>query len=202
MDRRPALRVDSQRYRAGAVTLDAKVIDATPIERVGKPWARHGYDIAPSTMHDWFGRGASEVTFLGPNAQGVAEGSAEFHAACCCARRSSASTTRRSVDREAKDVSTDVRLFLRRARSVTPRAQLTEAVARPEPVADAMSPLRERARNGHRLQRRRRGPARLLPTSDGKTWRERVLRARRASHLEQRQKATLSLAQEDPLARQ
>jgi transposase len=48
----------------------AKVVDATPIERVGKQWARHGYDVAPSTMHDWFGRSATEVSFLSPIARG------------------------------------------------------------------------------------------------------------------------------------
>ena len=48
----------------------SKVVDATPVERIGKQWARHGYDIAPSTMHDWFGRSAQEVTFLGPIASG------------------------------------------------------------------------------------------------------------------------------------
>jgi len=47
----------------------SKVIDATPIERVGTQWSRHGYDIAPSTMHDWFGRSASEVMFLSPLAK-------------------------------------------------------------------------------------------------------------------------------------
>lgn len=47
----------------------SKVIDATPIERVGKQWARHGYDVAPSTMHAWFGRSASELRFLSPIAR-------------------------------------------------------------------------------------------------------------------------------------
>lgn len=47
----------------------SKVVDATPIERVGKQWSRHGYDIAPSTMHDWFGRSASELMFLSPIAR-------------------------------------------------------------------------------------------------------------------------------------
>jgi transposase len=47
----------------------SKVIDATPIERVGRQWARYGYELAPSTMHDWFGRSASEVAFLGPLAR-------------------------------------------------------------------------------------------------------------------------------------
>jgi transposase len=47
----------------------SKVVDATPIERVGKQWSRHGYDVAPSTMHDWFGRSASELIFLSPIAR-------------------------------------------------------------------------------------------------------------------------------------
>jgi transposase len=47
----------------------SKVVDATPIERVGKQWARHGADIASSTMHDWFGRSAEEVAFLSPLAR-------------------------------------------------------------------------------------------------------------------------------------
>lgn len=47
----------------------SKVVDATPIERVGKQWSRHGYDVAPSTMHDWFGRSASELLFLSPIAR-------------------------------------------------------------------------------------------------------------------------------------
>jgi transposase len=47
----------------------SKVVDATPIERTGKQWSRHGYDVAPSTMHDWFGRGARELEFLSPIAR-------------------------------------------------------------------------------------------------------------------------------------
>jgi hypothetical protein len=47
----------------------SKVIDATPIERAGRQWARYGYDLAPSTMHDWFGRSAGEVAFLSPLAR-------------------------------------------------------------------------------------------------------------------------------------
>ena len=47
----------------------SKVIDATPIERVGRQWSRYGYDLAPSTMHEWFGRSAREVAFLSPLAQ-------------------------------------------------------------------------------------------------------------------------------------
>jgi transposase len=47
----------------------SKVVDATPIERVGKQWARHGADIATSTMYDWFGRSAQEVAFLSPIAR-------------------------------------------------------------------------------------------------------------------------------------
>ena len=49
--------------------LVSKVIDATPIERVGRQWARYGSELAPSTMHDWFGRRASEVAFLNPLAR-------------------------------------------------------------------------------------------------------------------------------------
>ena len=48
----------------------SKVVDATPVERVGKQWSRYGYDVAPSTMHDWFGRSASELAFLSPIARG------------------------------------------------------------------------------------------------------------------------------------
>lgn len=47
----------------------SKVVDATPIERVGKQWARHGAEIASSTLHDWFGRSAEEVGFLSPIAR-------------------------------------------------------------------------------------------------------------------------------------
>jgi transposase len=47
----------------------SKVVDATPVERVGRQWARHGAEIAPSTMHDWFGRSAQEVAFLAPIAR-------------------------------------------------------------------------------------------------------------------------------------
>jgi transposase len=47
----------------------SKVVDAMPIERVGRQWSRHGYELAPSTMHEWFGRAASELTFLSPLAQ-------------------------------------------------------------------------------------------------------------------------------------
>jgi transposase len=47
----------------------SKVIDATPVERVGKQWARHGVEVASSTMHDWFGRSAEEVAFLSPIAK-------------------------------------------------------------------------------------------------------------------------------------
>jgi transposase len=47
----------------------SKVIDATPVERIGRQWSRHGYDLAPSTLHDWFGRSAMEVAFLSPRAR-------------------------------------------------------------------------------------------------------------------------------------
>jgi transposase len=211
----------------------AKVIDATPIERVGKQWARHGYDVASSTMHDWFGRSASEVKFLGPIAQdellrssastirrcrrrswdtltersagacgctwatsrvsptarSLRTGRAATLAACSkasrgtCSRTGTAGSTRffaggdgpnkvgcndhcrrkyvealklgdrraarvvalygelYAVERETKDLAADERLLLRRARSVPLWAQLTEEVARLEPVADPKSPL-------------------------------------------------------------
>jgi transposase len=47
----------------------AKVVDAVPIERVGKQLARHGADIASSTLNDWYGRCGEEVMFLQPLAQ-------------------------------------------------------------------------------------------------------------------------------------
>lgn len=47
----------------------SKVIDATPIERVGRQWARYGFDVASSTMHDWFGRAAEETKVLSPVAR-------------------------------------------------------------------------------------------------------------------------------------
>lgn len=53
----------------------SKVVDAMPVERIGRQWSRHGYDIAPSTMHDWFGRAASELMFLSPIARGDVLGS-------------------------------------------------------------------------------------------------------------------------------
>jgi transposase len=213
----------------------AKVIDATPIERVGKQWARHGYDVASSTMHDWFGRSASEVAFLGAIAQdqllrsslisfddtpmpakvaghsngtqrgrlwmyvgdvsrvaycafspdwkgshprGVLEGfsrhlqsdgyggiNAMFagsggpNKVGCndhCRRKYVEAMKlgdRRAarvvalyaelyaVEREAKDLSADERLLLRKARSVPLWAQLADEVARLEPIADPKSPL-------------------------------------------------------------
>jgi hypothetical protein len=42
----------------------SKVIDAIPIERVGKQFARHGADIASSTLNDWYNRCGEEVLFL------------------------------------------------------------------------------------------------------------------------------------------
>jgi transposase len=47
----------------------SKVIDTTPIERVGKQFARHGADIASSTLHDWFGRCGKEASVLQPVAR-------------------------------------------------------------------------------------------------------------------------------------
>jgi len=42
----------------------SKVLDALPIERVGKQLARHGADIASSTLNDWYNRCGDEVVFL------------------------------------------------------------------------------------------------------------------------------------------
>jgi transposase len=44
----------------------SKVIDAIPIERVGRQLSRHGADFATSTLLDWYGRSADEVMFLKP----------------------------------------------------------------------------------------------------------------------------------------
>jgi transposase len=42
----------------------SKVIDAVPIERVGKQLARHGASIASSTLNDWYNRCGEEVLFV------------------------------------------------------------------------------------------------------------------------------------------
>lgn len=42
----------------------SKVVDAVPIERVGKQLARHGADFASSTLNDWYNRCGDEVVFL------------------------------------------------------------------------------------------------------------------------------------------
>lgn len=47
----------------------SKVVDAVPIERVGKQLSRHGADFASSTLHEWFGRCAEEVDFIKPLAK-------------------------------------------------------------------------------------------------------------------------------------
>jgi transposase len=47
----------------------SKVIDAMPIERVGKQLARHGASFATSTLLDWYGRSAEETMFLKPIAR-------------------------------------------------------------------------------------------------------------------------------------
>jgi transposase len=213
----------------------SKVVDATPIERVGRQWARHGYEIAPSTMHDWFGRAGSEVMFLGAIARddllrsllisfddtpipakcsGHANGTqrgrlwlyvGDVSRVAYCAfspdwkgshprgvlegfsghlqsdgygginalfagnnspnkvgcndhcRRKYVEALRQgdrraarvvalygelyAVEREAKDLSPEERLRLRRARSVPLWAQLTEEVARLEALVDPKSPL-------------------------------------------------------------
>lgn len=53
----------------------SKVVDAVPIERVGKQLARHGADIASSTLNDWYGRSGEAVTFLQPIAHRELQGS-------------------------------------------------------------------------------------------------------------------------------
>ncbi len=45
----------------------AKVEDCTPIERIGKQLARHGADIASSTLYDWFAQAGREVEHLLPH---------------------------------------------------------------------------------------------------------------------------------------
>jgi len=47
----------------------SKVLDALPVERVGKQLARHGADIASSTLNDWYGRCGEAVTFMQPVAR-------------------------------------------------------------------------------------------------------------------------------------
>jgi transposase len=47
----------------------SKVVDAVPIERVGKQLARHGADFASSTLNEWYGRCGEEVAFLQPLAR-------------------------------------------------------------------------------------------------------------------------------------
>jgi len=42
----------------------SKIVDAVPIERVGKQLARHGVDIASSTLNEWYNRCGQEVVFL------------------------------------------------------------------------------------------------------------------------------------------
>lgn len=44
----------------------SKVVDAVPIERVGKQLSRHGADFASSTLNQWYGRCGEEVAFLQP----------------------------------------------------------------------------------------------------------------------------------------
>jgi transposase len=53
----------------------SKVVDAVPVERVGKQLARHGADIASSTLNDWYGRCGEEVAFLQPIAHRTLLGS-------------------------------------------------------------------------------------------------------------------------------
>jgi transposase len=47
----------------------SKVVDAMPLERTAKQWARHGAEVAPQRLTDWFGRAADEVSFTHPIAR-------------------------------------------------------------------------------------------------------------------------------------
>jgi hypothetical protein len=47
----------------------SKVVDAVPIERVGRQLARHGADFASSTLNEWYGRCGEEALFLQPIAR-------------------------------------------------------------------------------------------------------------------------------------
>jgi transposase len=49
----------------------AKVVDCTPIERIGKQLSRHGADVAPSTLYDWFSYAGREVDLLQAHIQGA-----------------------------------------------------------------------------------------------------------------------------------
>lgn len=39
----------------------AKTLDSTPIERIGRSFARHGASIAPSTLHSWFNEAGEQA---------------------------------------------------------------------------------------------------------------------------------------------
>jgi transposase len=49
----------------------AKVVDCTPIERIGKQLSRHGADVAPSTLYDWFSYAGREVELLQTHVNGA-----------------------------------------------------------------------------------------------------------------------------------
>lgn len=44
----------------------AKVLDSTPVERIGRQLARHGAEIAPSTLNDWFGYAGAAAQMIQP----------------------------------------------------------------------------------------------------------------------------------------
>lgn len=44
----------------------SRLVDAMPIERTAKQWARHGVDVATARLYDWQARSAEEVAFLHP----------------------------------------------------------------------------------------------------------------------------------------
>lgn len=48
----------------------SKVIDSTPTERAGQQLSRHGAQLAPSTLNDWFGQAGEEAAVLMPHVVG------------------------------------------------------------------------------------------------------------------------------------
>jgi transposase len=47
----------------------SRIVDAMPLERTGKQWARHGAEIATQRLYDWNARAADEVAFTHPLAR-------------------------------------------------------------------------------------------------------------------------------------
>jgi transposase len=53
----------------------SRVLDANPTERFGRQLARHGVELASSTLYDWFGRAGHEAELLLPHVQALLLGS-------------------------------------------------------------------------------------------------------------------------------